>query len=56
MHLLAGELALLRLREDAAMAERAEARQRHALRLAHAGELASRRAQRRARLRSMWPR
>ena len=48
MHLLAGEVARLRYQEAAALAERAEARQRHALRLD--------RGQRNAWLRSMWSR
>jgi hypothetical protein len=56
MHLLAGEISRLRYQEAAALAERAEARARHALHLAHAGELASRRDQRNARLRSIWSR
>ena len=46
MHLLAVEMARLRYQEAAALAERAEARQRHALR--------SDRGQRNAWLRSMW--
>ena len=46
MHLLAGEMARLRYQEVAALAGRAEARQRHALR----------RGQRNAWLRSMWSR
>jgi hypothetical protein len=56
MQLLAGELARLRYQEVAALAERPESRQRHALRLANGAELASRRGQRTAWLRSLWPR
>jgi hypothetical protein len=48
MHLLAGEMARLRYQEVAALAGRAEARQRHALRWD--------REQRNAWLRSMWSR
>jgi hypothetical protein len=48
MHLLAGELARLRYQEAAERAERAEARQRHALRLD--------RGRRNAWLRSVWSR
>jgi hypothetical protein len=52
VHLLEGELARLRQRE---LAEQAESRERQALRLAEAGELASRR-ERRSRLRAIWSR
>ncbi len=55
MYLLEDELSQLRQRELTARSQRAEGRHRHALRLAEAGELASRK-QRRARLRSMWAR
>ncbi len=55
MYLLEDELAHLRQRELAARSQRAEGRHRHALRLAEAGELGSRK-ERRARLRARWSR
>jgi hypothetical protein len=55
VYLLEDELAHLRQRELAARSQRAEGRHRHALRLAEAGELGSRK-ERRARLRARWSR